>query len=193
MVIGMVVSSLLVGFLVTTLGYYAPFMILAPILTTIGAGLLSTFEVDSGHPMWIGYQALLGIGVGMGIQLHMIVYQAVLPAVDVPAATAIGMFSQTLGGAVFVSVSQNVFNNQLRSNLLTMAPHADREMVISAGATMLRKVVSKDDLASVLSAYSESITQTFYISVATASLAFFAALGIQWISVKGKKMEVGHA
>ncbi|PLB49198.1 putative MFS toxin efflux pump [Aspergillus steynii IBT 23096] len=193
MVIGMVLASVIVGFLVTRFGYYAPFMLLAPIITTVGAGLLSTFEVDSGHPVWIGYQAMLGIGVGTGIQQHMLVYQAVLPPVDVPTATAIGMFLQTLGGAVFVSVAQNVFNNQLRTNLHTMAPHVDSDKVISAGATMLRKVVDKVDLDGVLRAYSDSITHTFYISVATAAMAFFAALGVQWISVKGRSMEPGHA
>lgn len=193
MVIGMVVCAMLVGVLVTTLGYYTPFMILSTILTTIGAGLMSTLAVNSGHPAWIGYQALLGIGVGTGLQQHMLVYQAVLPAIDVPTATAIGMFMQTLGGAIFVSVAQNVFSNQLRSGLQTWAPHVDRDKVIAAGATMVRDVVDKTDLSDVLHAYSDAITQTFYISVATAGLAFFVTLPIQWISVKGARPGVSHA
>ncbi|KAK1145826.1 hypothetical protein N8T08_003772 [Aspergillus melleus] len=193
-VIGLVVAAMLVGFLVTTFGYYTPFMILAPILTTIGAGLISTFDVSSGHPMWIGYQALLGMGVGTGIQQHMLVYQTVLEPIDVPTATAIGMFLQTLGGAIFVSVAQNVFSNQLRSGLVSLAPNVDSEKVIAAGATMLREAVDKADLPGVLQAYNDAITQTFYISVATAAIAFFVALPVQWISVKGRRMEGGgHA
>ena len=30
--------------------------------------MLSTLQVDSGSPAWIGYQALTGIGIGFGLQ-----------------------------------------------------------------------------------------------------------------------------
>jgi len=43
-------------------------MIVSSILAATGAGMLSTFTPASGHAMWIGYQCLTGIGIGLGMQ-----------------------------------------------------------------------------------------------------------------------------
>jgi hypothetical protein len=44
MILGLVVISMVAGSLVTVFGYYAPFMILSAVLTSIGAGLITTFK-----------------------------------------------------------------------------------------------------------------------------------------------------
>lgn len=41
----------------------------------------------------------------------------------------------------------------------------------------------------VLTAYNNALTQTYYVSVAMAALSIFGALGMEWKSVKGKKIE----
>jgi hypothetical protein len=89
----------------TAIGYYGPFMLLSTILASIGAGLLTIFEVTTAHPSWIGFQVLYGTGVGLGMQLTFTIVQAAIPVADIPIATALMMFSQTLGGALFVSVA----------------------------------------------------------------------------------------
>lgn len=190
MIIAVVVVSILAGGLVTACGYYTPFMIASSVIMTIGAGLLTTLKTDSGHPEWIGYQALFGIGLGLGMQQPMIVAQTALKAEDVPSGTAIVMFSQTLGGAVFVSVAQNVFQNQLVQNFARYAPDANAPKLMSAGATMLRSVVSGSQLQRVEFAYNDAITQTFYVAVAMGALSLVGPIFIEWISVKGKKVEV---
>ena len=57
-VMGFVIS----GALVTQTGYYAPFMLASSALTAVGAGLLTTFDLETGHAKWIGYQVLVGFG-----------------------------------------------------------------------------------------------------------------------------------
>ncbi|KAJ5973237.1 hypothetical protein N7481_010447 [Penicillium waksmanii] len=193
MIIAVVVVSLLAGGLVTACGYYTPFMIASSIIMTIGAGLLSTLQVDSGHPKWIGYQALFGIGLGLGMQQPMMVMQTALNPMDVPSGTAIVMFAQTLGGAIFVSVGQNVFQNQLFQNLAHYAPDAPAAQLVSAGATMLRTLVTGDELHRVLVAYNEAIMQTFYVSVAMGALTLVGPIFVEWLSVKGKKIEMPAA
>ncbi|KAJ5707688.1 hypothetical protein N7488_007489 [Penicillium malachiteum] len=193
LIIAVVVVSILSGGLITALGYYTPFMIFSSVIITIAAGLLSTLEVDSGHPKWIGYQALFGIGLGLGMQQPMIVAQTALKAEDVPSGTAIMIFSQTLGGSVFLSVAQNIFQNQLFHNLAKDAPKADAAKLVSAGATMLRTLVSGSTLQEVLVAYNDAITQTFYVSVAIGALSLIGPIFIEWLSVKGKKIEMAAA
>lgn len=102
-ILTMVIFSILAGGLITVVGYYTPFMYIAAIAMPIGAGLLSTLQPDSSSAKWIGYQIIFGIGIGCGMQQPLIAAQAALPLQDVPIGTAIMMFAQILGGAIFAS------------------------------------------------------------------------------------------
>jgi len=189
-ILGLVIISMASGGLVTWTGYYTPFMLLSAVLMSIGAGLLSTFEVDSNSPRWIGYQFIFGAGVGFGMQQTLVAVQTVLPAADIPIGTSLMMFSQTLGGALFISVGQNVFTNSLIKNLKTVVPDLDANIVLTVGATELKNQIPERYLAGVLSAYNLALTQTFYVSVATATLSIVGAAFVQWKSMKGKKIEM---
>jgi len=189
-ILGLVVISMLAGGLVTAFGYYTPFMLASSVVMAVGAGLLTTWEVDTNSPKWIGYQFIFGAGVGLGMQQTLIAVQTALPADDVPIGTAIMMFSQTLGGALFISVGQNVFTNQLIKNLKTVVPDLNPAFVLTVGATELKHAIPERFLAGVLSAYNSTLTQTFYVSVATASLSIIGAAFVEWKSMKGKKIEM---
>lgn len=194
MVLSLVLISIVAGGLVTVLGYYTPFIYLSVVLMAIGAGLLTTFKTDTGHSKWIGYQVIFGTGVGFGMQQPMIAVQTALPHRDIPIGTAIIIFAQTLGGSLFLSVGQNVFENQLLKNLLKVVPDFPPGIVLSTGATQLQSAVPPQYYARVLEAYDTSLTQTWYVSVAMACVAGFGAAAMQWLSVKGKKIEaVGGA
>ncbi|KAF2749814.1 MFS general substrate transporter [Sporormia fimetaria CBS 119925] len=189
-ILGVVVLSIVAGGLITATGYYTPFMLAASILTPIGAGLLTTWETDTNSPKWIGYQFIFGAGVGVGLQQALIVVQAVLPDADIPMGTAIIMFCQTLGGALFISVAQNVFTNQLIKNLQAIVPGLSPGFVLSVGATEIKAVMPPEFLQGVISAYNAALTETYYVSVATGALSFIGVLFIQWKSMKGKKIGV---
>lgn len=189
MILSLVLMSILSGGAVTVLGYYTPWMIASSVLMSIGVGLLSTLEVDSGHAKWIGYQIIYGFGVGFGMQQALIAAQTVLKLDDVPVGTSLIIFMQTLGGALFISVAQNIFTNRLVSNLLEKVPTMDPSIVLKTGATSLKGAVNAALLPDVLLAYNDALTQTFYVSLAVAALSIFGSAGMEWKSVKGKKIE----
>ncbi|THY10298.1 MFS transporter [Aureobasidium pullulans] len=193
LILGVVICSVVAGGLVTTFGYYSPFMLASSVLMAIGAGLLSTFKVDTGHAEWIGYQALFGIGVGLGMQQILIAVQTVLPAADIPTGTAIVMFFQTLGGALFISVGQNVFTNKLVSGLKAAVPDLDPAIVLSTGATELKSAIGEQYRDGVLQAYNDALTNSYYVAVALATLSIIGSAAVEWKSVKGKKIEMTAA
>lgn len=119
--------------------------------------------------------------------------QTVLPKADVPIGTAITIFSQTLGGAIFISVGQNVFTNKLLSNLKAAIPDLDPAIVLATGATDLKNVIAANYLPRVLIAYNNAVVQCFYVGVAMACMSAFGAVFIEWKSVKGKKIDMGAA
>lgn len=168
------------------------------ILFSIGAGLITTFNLTTPLPQWFGYQVLTGLGIGVGFQGGILVVQTVLPLVDIPVATACIAFFQSLGGALFISVAQTLFQNGLISGLKTNTPSLDPNLFLHIGATEIRSTLmslgKEDLLEGVLKAYVLGLRHTFWITAACAIAAFFCAAGLQWKSVKkGHGQEGGMA
>ncbi|KAJ7618498.1 DHA14-like major facilitator [Roridomyces roridus] len=188
MILALVISSLLAGGVVATFGYYTPFMLLSSVLMGVGAGLLSTFTTSTGHAHWIGYQVIYGLGVGFGMQQPVMAVQTVLSIEDIPTGTSLVMFMQTIGGALFVSVGQNVFNNKLISGLTSHVPGVDPAIVITSGATSLSKAVAPEFLPAVLSVYNSALMSAFYVGVAMGALSIIGSVFTEWNSVKGMQL-----
>ncbi|EMD91252.1 hypothetical protein COCC4DRAFT_155316 [Bipolaris maydis ATCC 48331] len=181
-------SSIVIGALITVVGWYAPFMWFGSAVFAIGAGLLYTLKVRSPAGQWIGYQILAGIGAGAGVQIPFVAVQVVSSEKDMPTANACVMFFNSLGGALSISIAQNIFVNTLAQEIPKYAPGLDGRMVAHAGATNLRNVVPKELLAGVLRGYNNSIVTAFILAIATSCIAFFVSLGMEQKSVKGKKI-----
>lgn len=182
--------------MITNFGYYTPFMLIGSVFMAVGVGLLSTLKVNSGHSAWIGYQIIYGLGVGFGMQQSLIAAQTVLPLQDIPIGTSIMNFCLTLGGSLFISVGQNIFTNRLLANLKSGVSGVSPELILTTGATSVKQAVTAiapGSLSGVLVAYNGAVTQTFYVSVAMASLSIIGGLGMEWKSVKGKKLETVSA
>ncbi|KAF9882704.1 hypothetical protein FE257_005512 [Aspergillus nanangensis] len=186
-ILGLVIFSLVGGAIASWIGYYTPLLIASSAITAVGAGMLSTLEVNSSIGYWFGYQVLLAVGAGLGAQNVILVAQAAVPITDMAMATTLLTFTQTLSSAVFLSVGQSVFQNQLIVNLHQYAPSVDASAVIAGGVTAIRDNVSSKLLPSALAAYNDSIMQTFYVAVAMAALSLVGALCLDWISLKDSK------
>ncbi|KAI1820152.1 MFS general substrate transporter [Xylaria intraflava] len=190
MILSVVVISILVGGLITICGYYTPFVIGGAIIASIGAGLLTTWKPDIGTGTWIGYQILFGVGLGTSLQVPLIAVQTVLDLKDVPVGTSVTVFMQTLGGAVFVSVGNNVFNNKLVQELVQrLPPSVNPQDVVSAGSANLQKTFPPDILPAIILSYNNALTTAFIVATALAVISFLGSLGMEWKSVKGKKIE----
>ncbi|KAL8719645.1 MAG: hypothetical protein Q9225_003367 [Loekoesia sp. 1 TL-2023] len=186
LVLSLVVGSILTGGFVTAIGYYTPFLIASSCVMSVGAGLCSTFGVHTGAPKWIGYQVVVGFGIGLGMQQSGMAAQRVLDKDDVPTGVSLMFFAQSLGGAIFLSAAQNVLSSHLISNISSF-PNIDPRQIIDTGATALRTVFSPSDLPSVSVAYNKAIIQTYYIALGASCVSILAGLVMEWKSVKGMK------
>lgn len=184
--ISLVIGGIVAGVLVSKIGYYTPFMILSTVFTSIGIGLVTTFTKETGHAKWIGYQVLYGFGLGSGTQHAHMAAQTVLPALDVPIGAAIILFAQSLGGAIFIAVGQNIFANGLASRMVNI-PEIDASILQDLGATTLRKYIhSSEILNRVLEEYNDALVETFQVALALSCLGLLGALAMEWRSVKDK-------
>lgn len=185
MMLAMMLSALLAGAFVKRQGYYVPPMILAGILGPVGAGLISTFWLDTSEGKWIGYQIIYGFGQGLGVQQTGLAIQAVLARRDVPIGGAFNFFGIGLGGAIFVSVTDNVFINHYAANVAGI-PNLPPDFALNTGATTLRATVPPDELNAVLLAYNAALKDCWYVGVALAALLAPVALGMEWKDIRSK-------
>ncbi|KAI9051065.1 hypothetical protein LZ554_005173 [Drepanopeziza brunnea f. sp. 'monogermtubi'] len=183
-----ILSSIVVGGAITALGWYKPFMIFGSALFTVGAGMVYTLQVNSSVGKWVGYQLLAGFGAGSGVQIPFIAVQVVLSPKDMPTGNAIAIFFNSLGGAIAISIAQNIFSNGLKTNLPIYAPSVDPATVVRAGATYLKNVVTADELPGVLHAYMIALQQAYVIPIVAGGIATVCACGVEWKNVKGKKI-----
>lgn len=129
------------------------------------------------------------------MQQPMIAVQTVLDISLVPIGTSIVIFVQTLGGALFVSIGQNVFSNKLVEGLAKYAPSVDPLSVLKIGATSLQSSpdVPAVDLPGVILAYNDALTNSFLVAAIMAAFTIIGSAAIEWRSVKGKKIEMAAA
>jgi Na+/melibiose symporter-like transporter len=189
--VSIILASLIVGAGITILGWYKPFMIGGAVVFTIGAGLIYTFQVDTDTGKWVGYQLLAGLGAGAGVQIPFVAIQVVLSSKDMPTGNSLAIFFNSLGGAISISIAQNIFQNGLYKNVPKSAPNVSAEAVIKAGATYLRQLIPPADLPGVLQAYMASLDQAFVLSIVCGGLAAVFACFVENKSVKGHNLIPG--
>ncbi|SPQ26996.1 770aff45-55b9-455e-916d-ad9c0db39ba7 [Thermothielavioides terrestris] len=176
MLISVVITSVGTGGLISAVGYYNPFILPCMVLFTVGAGMITTFSLDSPFRVWFGYQVLTGLGVGVGFQTGVLVVQNSVPHEWIPQGTASVQFFQSLGGAVFIAVAQAVFQNGLTAGIRRVA---DPEV--------LAQLHAEDRLTAVLTAYLAGLRNSYFITVACAAAAFVVACGLSWKKIQKRK------
>lgn len=184
--VGIVVFALVGGALVTKAGYYTPFLILSSIITSAGAGMLSTLQPHSGIGQWLGYQVLLSAGAGLGAQNALLVPQVALPPDDTIMAITVLTFVQVLAGSVSLSLAENIFRGRLTSNIQEVTSSMEHPLVLDS-ATVPWKMVPARLVQDVLDAYNRAIDQTLYLGVAMFALSFLGAISLQWKSIRAEK------
>lgn len=186
LILAVSIMSIVSGVLITVFGQFAYLMILAAVIETIGAGLIYTFEIDTSAGKWIGYQIICGLGVGIGVQISIIVNQGTVDPSDLANVSAVTLFFQTIGGAFWVSAAQAAFTNRLVQKLPELAPGVDPALVVATGATELRKVFTAEQLVGILQAYMSGLKLTFLLSIVLGGVAVIISVFPKWSSLKGK-------
>jgi hypothetical protein len=167
-------------------GYYLPFATASAILSSIGFGLASSMGPYASTATWAGYQILIGLGRGLGLQMPIIAIQANTSADVTPIAMAILTFSQTFGSAIFITAANVIFTHELRNELVARLPDINADMIIDAGAGAVSEVVSGADLPQVLWSYSRGVRATFLLAVGTSCAMVLSSFGMGWKDIRKK-------
>jgi hypothetical protein len=86
-------------------------------VTTVGLFLLSRLEVDT--PPWLAsvFMLVLGVGIGLVMQVIVLVVQNDAPTSDIGVATSTATFFRSMGGSLGVALFGAIFASRLTSEL----------------------------------------------------------------------------
>ncbi len=117
MMAGVLISSVASGQIISRTGRYRFFPVVGTIVMTIGLGLLSTLSV--GTEVWTaaGYALVLGLGLGMVMQVLVLAAQNSVSYEDLGVATSGVTLFRSIGGSIGVSLFGAIFAAGLATDL----------------------------------------------------------------------------
>lgn len=175
--------SVLAGFVVSFTGYATPPAIIGSAIGTVGLGLLTLLNVETTTAQWVGFQMLTSAGFGFSIQQCLTAVQTVLGDDDIAIGTTAVIASQSLGGAVFLTVGNSVFQSLLRQSSegdglpgVSLKMMIDLKKVIGAGVSA--------QLREELAVYSGALRMVFMVGVPLGAVAVLVSCFIEFKSVR---------
>lgn len=157
MLAGVLITSISSGRAVSRYGRYKGFVIVGSAILTGGVALMSTLSISTGGWALSGMLFVIGVGIGMFMQILTISVQNSVPRQYMGVGTAAVTFFRTLGGAIGAAVLGAVLILQQKSSLpgyvrtygqgTTAADHAfvygmDRAFVYTVPVAALAFVLS---------------------------------------------------
>ena len=118
----MLIVSTGIGFVVSRWGRYKIYPIIGTVIIGLALFFMSRMHPDDSAVIPIALLALLGLGIGLSMQLLVLIVQNSFPVSMVGTATASNNFFRQIGATLGMSVIGSVFTARLMTNLAESLP-----------------------------------------------------------------------
>jgi hypothetical protein len=119
---GLLVTSITSGRLIARTGHYKAYPIAGTALAAVGLYLLSTLGVRTSHLASSLYLLVLGLGIGLFLQVMVLIVQNTAAHRDLGAATSSVNFARQVGSSVGVALVGALFIHRLDGQLAAHMP-----------------------------------------------------------------------
>ncbi|MGY0466456.1 MDR family MFS transporter [Kitasatospora sp. cg17-2] len=191
MVIGLLLASVASGNIVSKTGKYRIFPIVGTLVMALGLYLLSRLEPDTGTVLASCYMFVLGVGIGLSMQVLTIAVQNTVDYADLGTATSGVTFFRTIGSSFGTAVFGTVYANSLRTELAEGVAESARST--GADPAALTRVAESpqglhglpaDQAAPIVQGYADALHTVFLWTVPVALLGFVVALFLKQVHLR---------
>ena len=182
---GVLTSSIVSGRLIARIGRYKPFPVAGTAIMTVGLFLLSQIGVDTSTGYLAGAMLVLGIGLGMTMQVLVLAVQNAVPHRDLGVATSSATFSRSMGGSFGVAIFGAIFANRLGHWLPALVPGAQLGGDVAHANPAQFQALPPEVHAGVIEAFARSLHTVFVWAAPAGILAFVFALFLREIPLRG--------
>ncbi|MDF2562237.1 MAG: permease of the major facilitator superfamily [Microbacterium sp.] len=188
MMAGLLISSMVIGQLVTRFGKWKGYLVLGSVLLIAGSVMLSTLHYDTNFILVSIYMFVMGAGVGMTMQNLVLIVQNVAKPSEMGVASSGVTFFRSLGGTVGVSVMGAVLANSLTdlfsdgkerlgSAIAKLGDKgADVAAQLSSGTLPEVRLLPEPVRSIVEDFYAQAISHAFLIGIPLAVISLIAIL-----------------
>ncbi|MFI6500315.1 MFS transporter [Nonomuraea typhae] len=176
MMLGMLTMSIISGQIISRTGKYRYFPIAGTFIATIGMLMLSGLTEDSSTLAMSADLLVLGIGLGLTMQVLVIVVQNAVDFDDLGVATSGATFFRSIGGSFGVAVLGSVFATRLNADMsaliaTTQLPPGVNPADVQKDPTLIQKLPAP--LAQeFLHVYADAIAHVFLVGTPILFVAF---------------------
>ncbi|MFE7625755.1 MDR family MFS transporter [Streptomyces sp. NPDC057509] len=190
MVVGLLAASIFSGNVVSKTGRYRIFPVIGSLVMAAGLFLLSRMGPDSGVWLESLYMVVLGIGIGLSMQVLTIAVQNTVDYADLGTATSGVTFFRTLGSsfgtAVFGTIYANALGPHLKDGIAAAARAGGDPAVLAKASQSPEGLHSLPDTQSapLAQAYADTLHTVFLWTVPVALLGFVVALFLKQVKLR---------
>ncbi|MFC9327421.1 DHA2 family efflux MFS transporter permease subunit [Kitasatospora sp. NPDC057015] len=175
MVAGLLGMSMLSGVVVSRTGRYRIFPILGTAVMALGLFLMSTMGPSTGVWLESLYMFVLGLGIGLAMQVLTIAVQNTVPYHELGTATSGVTFFRTLGSSFGTAVFGTLFTNQLGPNLEAAFAQSPGVPPAAVQSPQALRELPPEQAAPFITAYADTINYVFQWVVPVALVGFVVA------------------
>lgn len=181
---GVLVTSIASGQIISRVGRYRVFPIAGTAVMTLGLYLLSTLTVTSSTWVASGYMLVLGLGLGMVMQVLVLAVQNSVDYKALGVATSATSLFRSTGGSVGVSLFGAIFANSLASELASRFPGA-AGMANSGGNPAAIAALPAPVRTGYLEAFTSALHPVFLSAAVISAVAFLLTFLLKEIPLRG--------
>jgi EmrB/QacA subfamily drug resistance transporter len=183
MVLGLLVTSLSSGVIVGRTGRYKIFPIAGTAVMAVGFVLLSRMEPDTSTLLQSLYLLVLGAGIGLTMQVLVLVVQNTVDFTDLGVATSGVTFFRTIGSSFGAAVFGSMFANFLDVRLPAAMAGSGAPPEAATSPQALHRL-PPDVAAPIINAYADSLSQVFLYAAPAAVVGFVLALFLKQVPLR---------
>ncbi|MDQ1725183.1 MAG: hypothetical protein QOG52_2211 [Frankiaceae bacterium] len=182
---GLLTASMVSGQRISKTGHYKRFPVAGTALSALAMVLLATMNATTPRLVVSAWMVVLGVGIGLVMQVMILITQNSVQRSDLGVATATVSFFRSVGGSVGIAVFGAIFTAAFSRNIAKALP-ADTAAQVKKGGLQAASSLPPAQLLSYKVAFADALTTIFVYAIPFMVVAFILALLLKEVPLRGR-------